>query len=57
MGRIRHKEEDWERLSILDRMYLIEKEQEMINEWQQYEEEHKKLPAKVVVKKTKKKVT
>jgi len=42
--------EDYERLSFLDKMYLIEKEQEMIHEWQQYEEEQCKLPAKIVVK-------
>lgn len=45
--------EDYERLSEMDKMYLKEKEMEMIHEWQQWEEEQeikKKLPAKIVVK-------
>lgn len=45
--------EDYERLSEMDKMYLAEKEQEMIHEWQQWEEEQgvkEKLPAKIVVK-------
>lgn len=45
--------EDYERLSEMDKMYLAEKEQEIIHEWQQWEEEQevkKKLPAKIVVK-------
>lgn len=45
--------EDYERLSEMDKMYIKEKEMEMIHEWQQWEEEQeikKKLPAKIVVK-------
>lgn len=45
--------EDYERLSEMDKMYLKEKEMEMIHEWQQWEEEQeikKKLPAKIIVK-------
>ena len=39
--------EDWERLSDLDKMYLIEREREIAEEWQQWEDEHheEKLPA------------
>jgi len=53
---MRHTEEDYERLSLLDKMYLQEKEQDMICEWQQWEEEQNRLPAEIVVKKIKKKV-
>ena len=35
-------EEDFERLSELDQMYLLEKEREIIDEWQQWEEEQQK---------------
>jgi len=43
-------EEDWERLSELDKMYLYEKHREMEEEWHQWEEKHKKrLPAKIKV--------
>lgn len=45
--------EDYERLSEMDKMYLAEKEQEMIHEWQQWEEEQgvkEKLPARIVVR-------
>lgn len=49
---MRHTEEDWERISFLDKMYLQEKEKEIEEEWQQWEEEKEKerLPAKIVVK-------
>lgn len=48
---MRHTEEDWERLSEMDKMYLKEKEMEMIHEWQQWEEEQReKLPAKIIVR-------
>ena len=47
--------EDYERLSELDRMYLQEKEQEMICEWQQWSEEQERLPAEVILKETIKK--
>ena len=50
---MKHIEEDFERLSMLDKMYLIEHEQEMINEWQQWEEENSKLPAKIIIKESK----
>ena len=53
---MRHTEEDYERLSLLDKMYLQEKEQEMICEWQQWEEHQNRLPAEIVVKKIKEKV-
>jgi len=50
---MRHTEEDYERLSLLDKMYLQEKEQDMICEWQQWEEEQNRLPAEVKIKKKK----
>lgn len=46
---MKHIEEDFERLSEMDKMYLMEKEQEMIHEWQQWEEEQEKLPAKIII--------
>lgn len=47
----RHIEEDFERLSELDKMYLVEKEREMIEEWQRWEEEHmERLPAIINIK-------
>lgn len=55
---MRHTEEDWERLSKLDKMYLQEKENEMIEEWMEWEEEQqkkKRLPAKIVTKMKKEK--
>jgi len=36
--------EDWERISELDKMWLLEKEAEMFVEWQRWEDEHQ-LPA------------
>lgn len=47
----KHIEEDWERMSELDKMYLLEKQKEIEEEWQQWEEEQEKLPAKIKVKK------
>lgn len=42
--------EDWERESLKDSLYLQEQHQEMLKEWQQWEEEQKKLkPAEVKV--------
>lgn len=47
----RHIEEDFERLSELDKMYLVEKEREMIEEWQRWEEEYaEKHPVIITVK-------
>ena len=40
-------EEDWERIPESDKMWLIEKEQEMWNEYQEYEDEQLRLPAKI----------
>lgn len=40
-------EEDFERLSDLDKMYIVEKEREMIEEWQQWEEEQEEKVAKI----------
>ena len=43
--------EDFERLSELDKIYLKEKEQEMICEWQQWEEKQNRIPAEITIKK------
>lgn len=40
-------EEDFERLSDLDKMYIVEKEREMIEEWQQWEYEQEEKVAKI----------
>ena len=40
-------EEDFERLSELDKMFLLEREREMIAEWQQWEEEQEKKVTKI----------
>jgi len=40
-------EEDWERISELDKLWLMEKEQEMWNEYQQWDDEQSRLPAKI----------
>ncbi len=44
-----HLEEDWESVSILDKMWLIEKEKQMFVDWQQFDEEQEKLPAIIKV--------
>lgn len=52
--KMKHLEEDWERLSEMDQMYVIEKQKEIEEEWQQWEEEQqrkKKLPAKIIISK------
>ena len=41
--------EDWERLPEMDKMYLIEKQREIEEGWQQWEEEQTRLPAKIEV--------
>lgn len=44
--------EDYERLNRMDRMYLIEANRQMEEEWQQWEHEEKirnKPPAKITV--------
>ena len=41
--------EDYERAKELDQMFLQEKEQEIWNEYQQWEDEHTQLPAKVTM--------
>lgn len=43
----KYVEEDFERLSELDKMWLLEKDREMFTEWQQWteEQENKRLPA------------
>lgn len=45
-------EEDFERISELDKMWLLEKDQEMFVEWQMWEEEQERLnriPAKIEI--------
>jgi hypothetical protein len=42
-------EEDWERLSDTDKMYLLAKEREIEEEWMQWEDEQERKPAKIVV--------
>jgi hypothetical protein len=42
-------EEDWERLSDLDKMYLRERENEIWEEYQQWIDEQERQPAKIVV--------
>jgi len=49
MANNRFVEENWERLSETDKMYLLEKEREIQNEWMQWEDEQKRKPAKIVV--------
>jgi hypothetical protein len=44
--------EDYERLSEMDKMYLMEKEREIEEEWRRWMDEHDEygqLPAKIVV--------
>ena len=47
---MKHLEEDFERLSKMDRMYLIEAERQMIEDWQQWTEYQEQLPAQIEVK-------
>ena len=57
---MRHTEEDWEKTSLRERAEIAAEINEIMKqEWWQWCEEHEqeKLPAKIVVKKTKKKVT
>lgn len=42
-------EEDWERLPEMDRMYLMERENELWEEYQEWCDERDRLPAKVTV--------
>jgi hypothetical protein len=42
-------EEDFERLSILDKMYLLEREREIANEWMQWEDEQEKKKNEIVM--------
>ena len=42
-------EEDYERLSDTDKMYLLAKEREIQDEWMQWEDEQERKPAKIVV--------
>lgn len=37
--------EDFERIPELDKMWLLEKEEQMFVEWQQWEDEQDQLPA------------
>lgn len=46
---MKHIEEDWERLSELDKMYLMEREHELWEEYQEWNDRHERLPAKVTV--------
>ena len=52
---MRYTEEDWERLSELEKMYLIEKQKEIESEYEEWENEqgNKRLPAIVKIKKQK----
>lgn len=43
-------EEDWERLSETEKMYIWEKENEVWEEYQEWIEKQEKLPAKIIVK-------
>lgn len=53
----KHIEEDFERLSELDKMYLWERENEVWEEYWQWEEERQeRLPAKIEVVGTKENV-
>jgi len=57
---MRHTEEDWERLPELDKMYLLEKQREMEEEWWEQEcrekdKELKEALIKVKIEKEKKK--
>lgn len=42
-------EEDFERIPLLDKMYLQERENEIWEEYQQWTEEQDKLPAEIIV--------
>jgi len=42
-------EEDFERLSILDKMYLLEREREIADEWMQWEDEQEKKKDEIVM--------
>ena len=53
---MRHIEEDWERLSSLEKMYLIEKQKELEDEWQEWCEEQEREEAEIVIKTKHKKV-
>jgi hypothetical protein len=41
--------EDFERVFLTDQMYLQEKQREIEEEWEQWELEQSKLPAKIVI--------
>lgn len=41
--------EDFERAIHTDKLWLLEKEAEMFVEWQQWEDEHERLPAEIVL--------
>lgn len=43
-------EEDFERLSEMDKMYIWEKENEVWEEYQDWIEKQEKLPAKITIK-------
>lgn len=51
---MKYLEEDFERLSLTDRMYLIEAERQMIEDWQQWTEYQEQLPAQIELVKNKK---
>lgn len=51
---MKHIEEDFERLSKIDKMYLIEAERQMIEDWQQWTEYQEQLPAQIELVKNKK---
>jgi hypothetical protein len=42
-------DEDWERLPLLDQMYLDERERELWEEYQEYMDSKNRLPAKIIV--------
>ena len=46
---MRYSEEDFERAIDLDKLWLLDKEAEMFVEFQQWEDEHERLPAEIVV--------
>ena len=47
---MRYTEEDWERINSLNEMYLIEKQREIEEEWQQWCEEQEREEAEIIIK-------
>lgn len=47
---MKHIEEDWERLPEIEKMYLIEKQKELEDEWQEWYEEQEREEAEIIIK-------